>query len=150
MDAALVCRFFTAQMEAARLVQQADFEHWQANKQKPFADTTSLAVLRQRIDQLNRELIDALTEVRPRLFGQTVQQVLPRRAEEVLTGNGLAGVRETAIAPLRATPPWSRAHRAPQLADPRGAIRDQGVLQSEGGIHELGPRIPRRAAGCGR
>jgi hypothetical protein len=62
-------------------------------------------VLRQRIDDLDRALIDALAEVGPRLSGQTVQQALPQRAEEILTGNGLAGVRETAIAPLRAPSP---------------------------------------------
>jgi chorismate mutase len=101
LDPDLVRSFFAAQMEAARLVQQADFERWKANKQEPFADTTSLAVLRQRIDHLNRELIDALAELRPWLSGQTVQQALPQRAEEIVTGNGLADVRETAIAPLR-------------------------------------------------
>jgi chorismate mutase len=101
LDPDLVRSFFAAQMEAARLVQQADFDRWKANKQEPFADTTSLAVLRQRIDHLNRELIDALAEVRPRLSGPTVQQALPQRAEEILTGNGVADVRETAIAPLR-------------------------------------------------
>jgi chorismate mutase len=105
LDPDLVRCFFAAQVEAARLVQQADFEHWQVNKQKPFADTTSLAALRQRIDQLNSELIDALAEARPRLFEQAVQQALPQRAEEILTGDGLDGVRETAIAPLRATLP---------------------------------------------
>jgi hypothetical protein len=42
-----------------------------------------------------------LAELRPWLSGQTVQQALPQRAEEIVTGNGLAGVRETAIAPLR-------------------------------------------------
>ena len=101
----LVRSFFAAQLEAARLVQQADFDRWKANKQKPFADTKGLALLRQRIDQLNSELIDALVEVRPWLSGQTVQQALPQRAEEILTGNDLAGVRETAIAPLRTTSP---------------------------------------------
>ena len=101
LDPDLVGSFFAAQMEAARLVQQADFDRWNAKEQKPFADTTSLAVLRQRIDDLNRELIDALAEVRPRLSGLSVQQALPQRAEEILTGNGMAGVRETAIAPLR-------------------------------------------------
>jgi hypothetical protein len=60
-------------------------------------------VLRQRIDQLNSELINALADVRPWLSGQTVQQALPQRAEEILTCNDLADVRETAIAPLRAT-----------------------------------------------
>jgi chorismate mutase-like protein len=97
--------FFAAQLEAARLVQQADFDRWQANRQGPFADTKSLAVRRQRIDQLNRELIDALAEVRPWLWGQTGQQGVPQRAEEILTGDDPAGVRETAIAPLRATSP---------------------------------------------
>ena len=105
LDPDLVRPFFAAQMQAARLVQQADFDRWQANKQEPFADTTSLAVLRQRIDHLNRELIDAVAELRPWLSGQTAQQALPQRAEEILTGDGLAGVRETAIAPLRATSP---------------------------------------------
>jgi chorismate mutase len=101
LDPELVRSFFAAQMEAARLVQQVDFDRWEAQEPKPVADTTSLAVLRQRIDDLNRELIDALAEVRPRLSGLIVQQALPQRAEEILTGDGLAGVRETAIAPLR-------------------------------------------------
>jgi chorismate mutase len=101
LEPELVRSFFGAQMEAARLVQRADFARWKANKQKPFADTKSLAVLRREIDQLNAELIDALAEVRPSLFGPTVQQALPGRAEEILTSNGMAGVRETAIAPLR-------------------------------------------------
>jgi chorismate mutase len=101
LDRELVRSFFAAQMEAARLVQQADFDRWKAKNQEPFTDTTSLAVLRQRLDHLNGELIDALAEVGPRLSGPTVQQALPQRAEEILTGNGLADVRETAIAPLR-------------------------------------------------
>ena len=101
----LVRRFFAAQLEAARLVQQADFERWKANKQGPFADATGLAVLRQQIDQLNRKLIDALADLGPRLSGQTVQQALPQRSEEILTGDGLDAVRETAIAPLRAPSP---------------------------------------------
>jgi chorismate mutase len=101
LDPELVRSFFAAQMEAARLVQQADFDRWKAKGQEPFADPTSLAVLRQRIDTLNGELIDALAEVGPRLSGPTLQRALPRRAEETLTGDDLAAVRETAVAPLR-------------------------------------------------
>lgn len=97
----LVRSFFAAQMEAVRLVQQADFDRGNAKEQQPFTGTTSLAVLRQRIDHLNRELINALAEVRPWLSGLTVQQALPQRADKILIGNSLAGVRETAIAPLR-------------------------------------------------
>jgi chorismate mutase len=103
LDPDLVRSFFAAQIEAARLIQQADFEHWKANMQKPFADK-SLTALRQRIDQLNSDLIDALAELRPWLSEQTVQQTLPQRAEEILTGDGLTAVRETAIAPLRKSP----------------------------------------------
>jgi chorismate mutase-like protein len=105
LDPELVRCFFAAQLEAARLVQQADFDRWKANEPEHFADTKSLVVLWRRIDQLNSELINSLAEVRPWLWGQTVQQALPRRAEEIPTGNGLASVRETAIAPLRATSP---------------------------------------------
>jgi chorismate mutase len=101
LDPDLVRSFFAAQMDAARLVQQADFGRWKAMKQKPFADPTSLAVLQQQIDTLNSELIDALAEVRPWLSGLGVQQALPQRAQAILTSNGLAGVRDTAIAPLR-------------------------------------------------
>ena len=97
----LVRSFFAAQMAAARLVQQADFDRWKAKEQEPLADTASLEVLRQRIDQLNGELIDALADVSPWLSGLTVQQALPQRAEEILSGNGLASVRDTTIAPLR-------------------------------------------------
>jgi chorismate mutase-like protein len=104
LDPELVRSFFAAQMEAALLVQQADFDRWKAKQQEPFADTTSLAVLRQRIDQLKGEQIDALAEVRPWLSGQTVKQALPQRADEILTGNGLAEVRETAIAPCGRRP----------------------------------------------
>ena len=101
LDPELVHSFFAAQMEAARLVQQVDFDRWKAKKQRTFADTTSLAVLRQRIDDLNRELIDALAELRHWLSEPTVQRELPQRAEEILTGSGLGGVCEMAIAPLR-------------------------------------------------
>jgi chorismate mutase len=101
LDPDLVRRFFAAQMEAARLVQQADLDRWKASQQPSFADTTSLAVLRQRIDEVNRELIDALAEVCPRLAERAVQQALPQRAKEILTDDGRAEVRETVIAPLR-------------------------------------------------
>jgi chorismate mutase-like protein len=122
LDPDLVRAFFTAQMEAARLVQQADSDRWKAKQQRPFADK-SLAVLRQRIDDLNRELIDALAEDSAWLSGGTVQQALPQRAEDVPTGNALAGVRETAIAPLRVTSLCRRPGGAPT------GHRDLGVIR---------------------
>ena len=100
LDPGLVRPFFEAQLAAARLVQQADIERWEASKQQPFASTTSLEVLRQQIDELNRELLDALTEVSPRLAEPAVQQALSRRSEEIFVGDGLDKVRATAIDPL--------------------------------------------------
>jgi hypothetical protein len=58
-------------------------------------------VLRQRTDGLNRKLIDAMAEISPRLAEPAVRQALPQRAEEILTGDGLAEVREMATTPLR-------------------------------------------------
>jgi chorismate mutase len=101
LDPDLVHSFFAAQIAAARLVQQGDIDRWEAEGRRAFAGATSLAVLRQQIDHLNGELIDALAEVQPRLSASVMQRALPQRAEEILTGEGPAGVRETAIAPLR-------------------------------------------------
>jgi chorismate mutase-like protein len=100
LDPNFVRSFFTAQIQAARFVEEADFERWKATKQKTFANTTGLPDLRRRIDELNRELIDALVGLSPALSGSTIQQALPRQAEKILDGNGLAAVRQTAIAPL--------------------------------------------------
>jgi chorismate mutase len=97
----LVRSFFAAQMAAARLIQQADFDRWKAKEQEPLADTASLEALRQRIDQLNGELIDTLADICPWLSAVTVQQALPQRAEEILSGNDLASVRDMTITPLR-------------------------------------------------
>jgi chorismate mutase len=97
----LVRSFFSAQIQAARLVQQADFDRWKAAQHGPFKETTSLTVLRERIDDLNQQLIDALAKLSPQLGEPNVQQALPQRAQTILTGDELAAVRETAIGPLR-------------------------------------------------
>ncbi|CAN5159676.1 hypothetical protein BH10PLA2_BH10PLA2_08620 [soil metagenome] len=100
LDPELVRSFFAAQMEAARSIQQADFERWTAQKQKPFADATSLTGLRQRIDAINDQLIDALVQVTPRLKTASMQQELRRRSQEILKAPGMAEVRDKVIAPL--------------------------------------------------
>jgi chorismate mutase-like protein len=56
--------FFTAQIEAAVRIQQADFQQWERDQQPPFSDAPSLAVLRERIDTLNQELLVALARAR--------------------------------------------------------------------------------------
>jgi chorismate mutase-like protein len=100
LEAKFVRRFFAAQIEAARAVEQADFDRWKGGKPKPPGGTKSLAELRRRIDELNRSLLDVLAELYPALFGDAVQKALPQRAEKFLSGNDLAPVRKTAIASL--------------------------------------------------
>jgi chorismate mutase-like protein len=101
LDPKFVESFFVAQMQAARLVEQADFDHWKTVKQMPFNGTTSLPILRRRIDNLNRELLDVLADVSPVLSSAAIQQALPQRAEKILVGVCPAAVRHTAIAPLK-------------------------------------------------
>ena len=87
-------------MEAARAIQQADIDRWSANKDKPAADATSLAELRQQIDHLNDELIDALAPLAPRLGNPAVQETLRRRAEVIFSEASVKQVRDTVMAPL--------------------------------------------------
>jgi chorismate mutase-like protein len=101
LDARFVRTFFAAQIEAARSVERADFDHWKSIRQRPFATTTSLGELRQRIDDLNRGLLNVLAELYPALSSNAIQKALRARAEAMLTGDDLAPVRKTAIGPLR-------------------------------------------------
>src|SRR5215468_9195975 len=57
LDPAATRAFFAAQIEAAKVVQRADFARWQADRRSPEGEAPDLAgVLRPRIDALNRDL----------------------------------------------------------------------------------------------
>ena len=92
--------FFRAQIEAAKLVQRADFRRWGADRRGPDADAPDLAgVLRPRIDALNRDLLAALARASPRLPGAAA--LVRGRADAILAGDGIdAEVRAAAIRPL--------------------------------------------------
>lgn len=93
--------FFAAQIAAARLVQEADHARWRAEERGAFADAPDLTVLRMRIDEINRHLLDALTEARPLLGDASTCEPLRRWSGEILIGEGIAeDVRAAAIAPL--------------------------------------------------
>jgi chorismate mutase len=93
--------FFTAQISAARQVQEADVARWRAEGRGPFEGVPDLATLRKRIDDLNRELLAALSAARPRLRDAGTREHLPRWAGEALAGEGITDdVRAAAIAPL--------------------------------------------------
>lgn len=89
--------FFAAQIEAAKLVQENYFRHWKEAGEPP-ADNGDIFELRQRIDQLNDELIALLRDYRkqPATRGR-----IEERARELIRGDGIDdAVRTTAIRPL--------------------------------------------------
>jgi chorismate mutase len=95
--------FFASQVEAAKLVQRLDFDRWQAGRQGPFRNTIELASLRERIDELDHALIEALVESRLDLSGPARREV-SRLADQILVGEGLDRmVRDVAIQPLEGT-----------------------------------------------
>lgn len=107
MDPEAVRAFFAAQIEAAKLVQQANLERWREEKRGRFARVPDLASLRRRIDALNDELLDALAATTA-----DDREKLARRARPGVGGpeasrgersaEGIdARVWETALAPLR-------------------------------------------------
>jgi chorismate mutase len=103
LDPAATRAFFAAQIEAAKLVQRADLVRWEADRRAPEGEAPDLArVLRPRIDSLNRDLLAALAEARPRPgMGIEAARRIRDRAKEILAGNGIDGaVRDTAIRPL--------------------------------------------------
>lgn len=103
LDTATTRAFFGAQIEAAKIVQRADFRRWEADHRGPEGEAPDLAgVLRPRIDALNRDLLAALAEAKPRLRTDSDAPARLRgRADQLLVGEGIdAMVRATAIRPL--------------------------------------------------
>jgi chorismate mutase len=94
--------FFAAQIEAAKIIQRADFGRWEADHQGPEGKAPDLAgVLRPRIDALNRELLAALTKAKSHLLDRNGPERLRERANVILVGEGVdATVRTAAIGPL--------------------------------------------------
>ncbi len=103
LDPAITRAFFKAQIEAAKIVQKADFQRWETRKQGPEGEAPDLTgVLRPRIDRLNRDLLTALSQALPRLrSGDGARDQFRVRAEKILTGDGIDSVvRSTAIRSL--------------------------------------------------
>lgn len=102
LPAAEVRRFFAAQMEAARLVQENLFEDWNAGAQGAFTDAQDLRkTLRPRVDQASTELLTAYARLHPHLRQPEVRERLHARADEVLVGEGINDtVRNIALQPL--------------------------------------------------
>lgn len=104
--------FFEAQIEAAKLVQRADFRRWKADRRGPTGKPPDLAhALRPRIDALNRDLLATLAKHQAQLRDGNAPAEIRSRAELVLTGEGInSEVRAAAIRPLIGTGKSGRTH----------------------------------------
>jgi chorismate mutase len=103
--------FMRAQIEAGKLIQQADWRKWEAESREAFADAPDLQTqLRPKIDRLSERLLAAYAEFLPRLAEPGARERFERRAELRLIGEGIdEQVREQALqwlaAPTKATAP---------------------------------------------
>jgi chorismate mutase len=101
LEPGFVREFFRAQMQAGKLVQQADFDAWQRGDSTSPAASPDLKTLRLQIDRLNRNLMEALKEAGPGLRAEAGRRAVPARAEVVVQGRGItAQVRQAACVPL--------------------------------------------------
>ena len=103
LDPDVTRSFFAAQIEAAKLVQGADFRRWETNTHaRPGAAPDLARVLRPRIDVLNRKLLTALARSVPALH--TDRRAVARlagRADAILVDHGIdRSIRATAIRSL--------------------------------------------------
>lgn len=96
--------FFSAQVDASKIIQDDDFRRWEAERQRPFADVADLKRdLRPRIDALNSELLTTFAEVRSRVRGR--EALIKRLAVKALVGQGITReVRDKVVEPLLREP----------------------------------------------
>jgi chorismate mutase len=102
LDPQVAGAFFTAQIEASKVVQNALHAEWTARKQPPFATVADLGKdIRPVLDRLTPAMMRALAEALPVLDRSGGRRLLETRSQAVL-GQGPwaeAAVRE-AVAPL--------------------------------------------------
>jgi chorismate mutase len=93
--------FMSAQIEAGKLVQEADFADWNAKNREKFEDVRDLGTdLRPRIDELSDQLLKQLAEL-PHVDEGPARAYAEQRAEALLVGDGIDdAVRSAAIRPL--------------------------------------------------
>ncbi|HWB12548.1 MAG TPA: gamma subclass chorismate mutase AroQ [Pirellulales bacterium] len=95
-------RFMTAQIEAGKLIQEADFAAWREQGQGKFSNARDLnSDLRPLIDDLSDSMLAQLSRLSPESSGASTNPDVRRRAAVVLRGEGIDDVvRETAVRPL--------------------------------------------------
>ncbi|MEH1812507.1 MAG: gamma subclass chorismate mutase AroQ [Nostoc sp.] len=97
-----VAAFFQAQIEAGKLIQTADFQNWQKQGIKSFANVPDLnQTLRPSLDKLNTEFLFALTELTSVLGCPQIKELIQSRSQVIIQGDGIdRQVQNLAISPL--------------------------------------------------
>ncbi|MCZ2341008.1 MAG: gamma subclass chorismate mutase AroQ [Bacteroidales bacterium] len=97
LDSDCVERFFSAQFDAAKQLQEEEFRRWRMTQQEPFRTVPDLRTeIRPAIDRINAALLEVLRE---RASLRPAQ--LPQLAERLLIGPGITpAIRATAVQPL--------------------------------------------------
>jgi chorismate mutase len=99
LGAEQVRKLFSAQFQAGKQIQAADFRIWQAARQPAFRNPRSLSDLRQTIDRLNENLLQGLAAAR--VSPATWKSL----ARQYVAGPGITDeVRQLAVAPLMSPP----------------------------------------------
>jgi chorismate mutase len=101
LDRDEVRRFFAAQIEAGKMLQQANFKDWEEGQHVPFVGVASLAEMREKIDALNEQMLESLAATR-----NVPSQMVLARSEVVLRGKGVSPAIRTA-----STSPWREPQR---------------------------------------
>lgn len=93
--------FFTAQFAASRKLQLALQDRWSEDeKTLPKTEVADLRkTLRPKLEQISMDLVDALAKTQPMLSDESAQELLRRRAREVLQSAAISeAVRNQALA----------------------------------------------------
>jgi len=91
-------------MNAAKQIQQADFDRWKSEQQPKFENIPDLINdLRPQITELSAKLLASLEELHPEFGRQPFVERVTNQAETILTADGItAEVRQTVLRPLLA------------------------------------------------
>lgn len=103
LDRDFAAAFFQAQIDAAKIIQQAGVAAWTAEKREKFANVPDLAtVIRPRLDGLTPRLIAALAAARPALAGPDAAAQLEKLAAAYAAAHNKADAAafRRALAPL--------------------------------------------------
>jgi chorismate mutase len=105
LDTRFTRAFFAAQIGSAKRIQEGDLARWQVGEPVAAGPAPDLAVLRRRIDELNRQLVAALAQSGPWPVAQQDRERVRDGARQAIVGEGIDDtIRDAAIAPLVTDP----------------------------------------------